>query len=109
MLGSCGEDEVSAPLLIVVLLLGSVVEARAQVSLACKDSQTQEQVRKVVLEGIDQGLRNQTVRVFDIWMKDASEQPKRALTGMDAAISAYVRARANALKWSPPLCSGDKQ
>jgi len=86
-------------------LWAGIAGARAQVSLACKDSQTQEQVRKVVLEGIDQALRNQTVRVFDIWMKDASEQPKRALTGMDAAISAYVRARANASKWAPPLCS----
>ena len=86
-------------------LWAGIAGARAQVSLACMDSRTQEQVRTVVLEGIDQALLNQTVRVFDIWMKDPSEQPKRALTGMDVAISAYVRSRANASKWAPPLCA----
>jgi hypothetical protein len=78
--------------------------AHAQIRVPCADSQMQEKVRAVILEGIDQALMNQTAKVFEIWMRDQSNQPKRALTGMDVAVSAYIRSRENAMQWRPPLC-----
>ena len=39
-----------------------------------------------------------------IWVKDSSEQPKRAMAGMAHGINAYQRARADALQWNPPEC-----
>jgi hypothetical protein len=42
-------------------------------------------------------------------MKDPSDQPRRAIVGMHEGIDAYVRSRAQALRWSPPLCSGVKK
>jgi len=90
--------------LVLVALTGS---ARAQISVPCADSQTQERIRTLLLEGIDQALRNQTVRAFDFWMKDQTAQPKRALIGMDMAVSAFIRSRQNAMQWMPPLC-GEK-
>jgi hypothetical protein len=42
-------------------------------------------------------------------MKDPADQPRRAKIGMHEGIDAYVRSRAQALKWSPPACKGDRQ
>jgi hypothetical protein len=72
----------------------------------CMDAESRERVRGLVLDAIDEGLKNQVVKVFDVWMKDSSDQPKRAIVGMHSGISAYVRSRADALKWAPPLCPG---
>jgi len=71
----------------------------------CMDSDMREQVRMLILAGIDQALKEQVSRVFEMWMKDPSEQPKRALVGMHIGIDAYVRSRASAKKWMPPQCA----
>lgn len=88
-----------------VLAVLMLNRADAQIKLDCADERTREQVRAVILEGIDLALRNQVVKVFDVWMRDTREDPPRkALIGMNIATNAYVRARANALAWNPPLC-----
>jgi hypothetical protein len=89
--------------LVLVLLTGP---AQAQISVPCADSQMKERVREIILQGIDQGLRNQTAQAFLIWMKDTTAQPKRALAGLDTAVEAYMRSRENALKWNPSPCEG---
>ena len=89
------------------ILIAPIGAAHAQITTPCADSQMEEHVRHVILEGIDQGLRNQTARLFELWMKDQSNQPQRALTGMDAAVEAFMRSRDNVLKWNPHTC-GDK-
>jgi hypothetical protein len=94
---------------VAVVLIGLVaVAVRSETTDQdpCMDAESRERVRGLVLESIDAGLRNQVIKVFDVWMKDPSDQPRRALVGMHEGISAYVRSRANALKWAPPLCSG---
>ncbi|MET0710193.1 MAG: hypothetical protein ABWY82_25625 [Tardiphaga sp.] len=71
---------------------------------ACVPLGERERIRDVTLEGIDQGLKNHVTKLFDVWMKDDSNQPKRAIDGMSIGISAHVRARANAISWNPPPC-----
>jgi hypothetical protein len=93
-------------LITLVVLAVLIVGARSQVSERCMDAEMREQVRAVVISGIDLAFKEHTKRLFEIWMKDVSEQPKRAQAGMNNAIDAYVRARTAALKWSPPLCPG---
>ena len=98
-------------MLLAVLLTGMIaVAVRSEPIPAepCMDAESRERVRNLVVESIDAGLKNHVVKVFDIWMKDPSDQPRRAIVGMHEGISAYVRSRANALKWAPPLCSGLK-
>jgi hypothetical protein len=70
----------------------------------CMDDEQRERVRGIVLQGIEAGLKDQVKHVYEIWMKDDSEQPKRAIAGMHIGIRAYVHSRAQALKWSPPKC-----
>jgi hypothetical protein len=82
----------------------SIQQAWGQITVPCADDKEQEHIRAIILEGIDLGLKNHTARQFDLWMKDQSEQPGRALTGMDTAVKAYMRSRENAQHWNPPPC-----
>jgi hypothetical protein len=70
----------------------------------CMNAETREQVRGLMLAGIDEALKRHARRMFDGWMKDSASQPKRAAAGLNAAISAHARSRAAALRWSPPAC-----
>jgi hypothetical protein len=90
---------------LMVVWLSELLEARSQVAEHCVDGEERERIRELSLEGIDLALKNHVAKLFDIWMKDDREQPRRAVTGMQAGISAHLRARANALKWDPPRCS----
>jgi uncharacterized membrane protein len=70
----------------------------------CMGAEMREQVRVLVLAGIDQALKQHAQRMFDVWQKDPTHQPKRAIAGMNSAINAYVGSRAAAQRWSPPAC-----
>jgi hypothetical protein len=71
---------------------------------ACMDTEMREQVRVLVLAGIDEALKQHARRMFDVWQQDPAHQPKRAIAGMNTAINAYVGSRAAAQRWSPPVC-----
>ena len=70
----------------------------------CVDEKTREEIRALTLDAIDTGFKAQVTHLFEIWLRDPAEQPKRAVVGMQSAISAYLRARQNAVIWDPPRC-----
>jgi hypothetical protein len=70
----------------------------------CVDWKVQEDIRALTLLGIDNGLKLQVQKLFEIWVRDPHEQPKRATAGMRSVINAYLRARQNAERWDPPIC-----
>jgi hypothetical protein len=72
----------------------------------CMDSDTRERVRALMIEALDNSLRQKVEELFASWLRDATDQPRRAQRGMDAALRAYVGARAAAMKFDPPECSG---
>jgi hypothetical protein len=79
--------------------------ARAEVATTiCMDPATRERAREIIIDGIEQGLKQHTVHVYDVWLKDPSDQPKRARQGMNIGVNAYNRARNAALVWMPPTC-----
>jgi hypothetical protein len=43
-------------------------------------------------EALDTALKNYVVQEFDMWMRDATEQPQRAAAGTKKAIAAYREA-----------------
>jgi hypothetical protein len=75
----------------------------------CLDADIREQVRIILFEGIDLALRDRTKQLFEVWMKDHTDQPERAIAGMRNGILAYAGARRAATEWSPPVCKGDRQ
>jgi hypothetical protein len=78
--------------------------AESKIELDCMDATERERVRQLVLDGIDDGLKEQIQHLFETWMKDLTDQPRRAMVGTSNAFNAHVRARAQALAWDPPLC-----
>jgi hypothetical protein len=72
----------------------------------CMDGDTRERVRKLMIEALDNSLRGKIESLFAVWLRDATDQPRRAQTGMNTALRAYVGARAAAMKFDPPECSG---
>jgi len=95
---------VAALIIIGLLLIGAVARDAGTVTPICIDSEMREKVRALLLAGLEQALKEHTAQTFDIFMKDKTEQPKRAILGMQMAISAYMRARAAAQSWNPPAC-----
>jgi len=72
----------------------------------CMDADTRERVRRLMFEALDNSLREKIESLFAVWLRDATDQPRRAQTGMNSALRAYVGARAAAMKFDPPECAG---
>jgi hypothetical protein len=72
----------------------------------CMDSDTRERVRRLMFEALDNSLREKIESLFAVWLRDATDQPRRAQTGMNSALRAYVGARGAAMKFDPPECAG---
>ena len=98
--GNWNEDETARP------GYGFVMASAESVSEICMDEATRERVREIILEGVDESLKEHTKHIFSIWLKDSTDQPRRAISGMQTGIRAYLGSRANAMKWAPPLCPG---
>jgi len=98
-------------IVIIVLLALSIVgfltggwEAESEPRQGCVDERTRDEIRELTLSAIDNAFQNHIALLFDVWVKDPIEQPKRATNGMQANISAYLRARHNAMDWNPTPC-----
>jgi hypothetical protein len=87
-----------------LLVIAGVRSAAITPPPLCMTSNERDRIRAIMIDGLDAALKTHTMQMFDIWMKDPSDQPRRAVVGMTDGISAHVRARANALKWDPPPC-----
>lgn len=59
------------------------------------------EVGKVALE---EALKDHVARLYESWMKDATNQPERANTGIRQGIRAYLTAKRNLEAWQPSLC-----
>ena len=70
----------------------------------CIDDENRVHIRAATLEAIDVAYRDQVQHLFEVWMRDAKDQPDRAKTGVQNAIQAVLRARKDALAWMPPQC-----
>jgi hypothetical protein len=98
--------------LFAVIFASAVVISATRFQLAaetttppCIDPENRERVRAIMLEALDEALKEHTKRLFDVWQKDPnSNQPRRAINGMQATIRAHVNSRTAALNWNPPSC-----
>jgi hypothetical protein len=89
-------------------LTGGWDRAEGKVDVTCIDPVDREMVRGIMLAALDKGLSNQTEHLFETWMKDNSDQPRRAAVGANNAVNAWIRSRKSALAWDPPSCSPEK-
>jgi hypothetical protein len=84
-----------------LLLFGAALAQPNQVCLTAKEKA---HVATLTEHAIDEAYMKHVITLFDVWVRDPTDQPKRAKTGMEQALSAYHRARADILLWAPPIC-----
>lgn len=89
---------------VAMLALGIFRAVQAESAVLCFSERDREHVRELTLMAINQAFTDHVENLFSVWVKDFSPEPKRAMAGMANGISAFHRARANAMQWSPPLC-----
>jgi hypothetical protein len=87
------------------MIVGELPAAPAQVQApTCMDAEMREHARKIMIGAIDDSLRRHTMKTFDTWMRDPTEQPARAVRGMQMAVRAFVGAHREAKNWNPHPC-----
>jgi hypothetical protein len=91
--------------LVLTLLVASEMISATTEPMTCMDDKTREAIRELAIEGLKKAFKDHTQHLFEIWVKDSSDQPRRAKVGMAAGIDAYTRARADMLRWNPPSCT----
>jgi hypothetical protein len=87
------------------LALLAILDNPSEAQTPCMDETERERIREIVLRGIDKGLEEQITHLFEVWIKDPGEQPKRAMVGTANAWNAHFRARKQAIAWDPPVCA----
>jgi hypothetical protein len=88
----------------VVMVENFLLPARSAPTEACFTEDNREHVRALTLAAIEQAFSAHVSNLYSVWLKDFSPEPTRATVGMANGLSAYHRARANAMQWNPPLC-----
>lgn len=70
----------------------------------CVNTDERERIRALLYESIDEGLKEYTLQLFGIMIKDPVDQPRRAIAGMKPAVVAYAKGRRAIANWNPPIC-----
>jgi hypothetical protein len=89
------------PAWIIGLLLVLFYCSPAQAA-TCITREEEQHVRRLIDSAFDQAFVNQTMVLFNIWLRDYAPEPERGRLGLQTNIDAYLRARR--YKWEPPLC-----
>jgi hypothetical protein len=70
----------------------------------CSDNEeVKDRMRSLVLEGLDQALRDHVTNLFRIWMSNPAD-PTKAGTGVRNGARAYIHARHQISEWDVPPC-----
>jgi hypothetical protein len=76
----------------------------AETPVICMDAETEDKIRVIMYEALDNALKDHFERMFKVWMGSEEGQPERARNGVQNGISAWQRARQDAQKWRPFRC-----
>lgn len=95
------------PAVMVGLAVGAIFARGPHVEaepVFCGDIETRDKVRNILLESTEQALKNHVIRLHEIWMRDDTGQPARAITGARQGVRAYVAGRKRAAQFELPPC-----
>jgi hypothetical protein len=90
--------------LAIALLFAGASIANAQVSVPCLSHDERERIQAIMREALDQSMKEQTMHLFEGWLKDPTGQPARAEKGMSSLLKSYRSAREAVDRWHPPQC-----
>lgn len=93
-------------LLVVALMVSAQAHAQPpQFDCLQMDDESREKIRVIVLDALDQALKDHIAHLFQVWMRDeGNPAQRRASHGTRLGVGAYIRARDRVLKmeWSCP-------
>lgn len=70
----------------------------------CMTLEARERIRELTLQGLDDAMRQRSEHLFETWMADDRDQPKRAQNGIQKAAHAYALSLRLVAQWDPPIC-----
>ena len=76
-----------------------------QIALCSDEPGINDRINEIAFRALDHSLEQQIGSLFLVWMKDDTEQPARAATGVKRAALAYVHARQAILDLNIPPCT----
>jgi len=82
----------------------AITAAHSQPVVQCWLPQEKDTLINLAHQGIDEAYKEKVKSLYEIWVRDPADQPKRAVSGMAINLSAYHRARANIRAWDPVIC-----
>jgi len=85
--------------------LASAEESRPE--LCVPTAEIREEIRIIMQHGLDDALRDAVLGKYAVWMRDTTDQPRRARLGIELAVAAYLKARKGMDDWNPPLCKSN--
>lgn len=83
-----------------------MLESASAQPVQCTDAATREKLKGIMLDALDEALKQHIVHMFEVWMKDDRGQPDRARNGTINGINAYIKAGQGVSNWAPPDCPG---
>ena len=83
----------------------SLASAQSRLEV-CMDDQAREEIKGLMLEAIEQALKEHIKHAFEVWMRDPTGQPDRAKVAVQRGVRAYIDSRKGVSEWTPPLCAG---
>ena len=95
---------ISALALLAFGIYRAVTAAQSQPAVQCFFATEKDRLIELSHLAIDDAFKHHVEALFDVWVRDPAEQPKRAMSGMAINLSAYHRARANIRQWEPVIC-----
>lgn len=92
--------------MMLLALIAAIDVARSQTEVTdyCVNTDERERIRALLYESIDQGLKEHTIQLFSIMIKDPVNQPQRAIAGIKPAVILYAKGRRAIANWNPPIC-----
>jgi len=73
-------------------------------NINCADPDVSARIRTLMLDALDEALKERVQQTFSIWLRDETGQPDRARTGIRQALAAYILAIEGVHRWHPPPC-----
>ena len=83
----------------------AITAAQSQTQAVCFTQQQRDHILEMSQRAIDEGFSNKVRDLFDVWVRDPTDQPRRAISGMQTNLSAYHRARNSIRLWDPSICN----
>lgn len=80
------------------------LESALSEAVPCGTREMQSRLKVIMYSALDKALEEHIKHTYEVWMKDETDQPKRASVGVRKGLNAYVQSRGTIDKWQLMEC-----